>query len=201
MTGWNPRRLLLVSMAVLPLVWRPPASATVYSWKGPDGVLMMSNDPADVPADPQTSVRQFTSKPAPGHAPDAEAPPDFPTATAAALDAYERGFDAGQQSAERQVALAAELARIAAAPPAPAAPIVIEQSLPVVPDVASYYPTPYYPMPYYGSPFGYYQPYSYPFSYPFAVSVVSGRGFAHPRGFGPFFPHGGFTSVRMHGMR
>jgi hypothetical protein len=193
MTGWNPWRLLLVSMAVLPFVWRAPASATVYSWKGPDGVLMMSNDPADVPA--EARVRQFTSTPAPRPAPDVGAPPDTPGATAAALDAYERGFDAGLQSAERQVALAEEVARIAAVPQAPSAPIVIEQAPPIVPAVGSYSPTPYY------SPFGYYSPYSYPFSYPFGVSFVSPRGFAHPRRFGPAFPHGGFTSVRMQGMR
>jgi len=199
MTGWNPRRLVLVSMAVLPFVWHPPASATVYTWKGPDGVLVMSNDPADVPAD-RGPVRQFTSKPAARPAPDAESAADPPSAPAAALDAYERGFDAGQQSAERQVALAVELARIAEPPPAPSAPIVIEQAAPSVPDVASYYPTPYYPMPYY-SPVGYYGPYAYPFASPFLVSVTSRRGFAHPRGVGSFFPHGQFSHIGMTGMR
>jgi len=186
-------------MAVLPLVWHPPASATVYSWRGADGALMMSNDPADVPVD-QGSVRQFTSKPASGPAPDAQSAADPPSAPAVALDAYERGFDAGQQSAERQVALAVELARITAPPLAPAAPIVIEQAPPSVPDVASYYPQPYYPMPYY-SPVGYYGSYGYPFASPFLVSVVSHRGFAHPRGFGSPFPRGGFSHVGMSPMR
>ncbi len=197
MAGWNPRRMVLLSMVMLPLVGHPAAYATVYSWKGTGGVLMMSNDPADVPADQQASAQQFTSKPAPRPAPDLAGAADPPGAAAAALDAYERGFDAGLQASERQVAVAAELVRAAqaAVPQTPPAPIVIEQSPPIAPQAASYYPSPYYG---YG---GYYPPY---FPYGFAVGFVPHRpffpGFRGSR-FGSFFPHGQFSRVSIGRMR
>jgi hypothetical protein len=185
--------MVLAFMVVLLFVSHPVAHATVYSWKGEGGVLMLSNDPADVPEDQHASAQQFTAKPAPRPEPDEQAAPYPPSARAAEVDAYQRGFDAGLAAAEREVALAGELARSlqAAAPPAPPAPIVIEQSAPAIaPDERSYYPPPYYG---YGLP-GYYAPYAFP--YAFAVSFAPHRHFFpgfRGRGFAPFFPHGQFS--------
>lgn len=188
MIGWNSRRVVLAAMVTL-FLWHPVASATVYAWKGEGGVRMLSNDPNDVPPEQQASAEKFTAKPAPRSAPDDAAPPP-PGAGAAAGEAYERGFDAGRESAEHEVALATELARtmVASAPQAPPAPIFIEQPEPaVVPDVASYYPPPYY-----GA--GYYPPYPFPY-YGLGVSVISHRRpFSGGRGhrFTPTIGHGAF---------
>ena len=194
MIGWNPRRFALVSLVVLPLVWHSVAHATVYSWKGADGVLMFSNDPDDVPEDQQATARQFTAKPAPKPV-DAAAAPDPPGANADAFDAYARGFDAGLEVAERQVAFAAEMAR-ATVPQAPPAPIIIEQPPPpMVPAVAPYYAAPYY------GPAGY-APYFFPYGY--GVSVVTSRHFSPGfRGgrFAPSFTRGGFSRIGMGRMR
>ena len=203
MIGWNPRGVLLVSTVGLLFVWHPVAHATVYSWKAESGVLMLSNDPSDVPEDQQSSAQKFTAKPAPRPVPDEEATPP-PSARAAEIDTYQRGFDAGMQAAERQVALAEELARtvLAAVPQTPPAPIVIVQSAPpITPDVAYDYPPPYYGLagPYAPYPFA-----PYPFPYGFAVSFVPHRHFfpgAGGRRFAPFFPHGQFSRAWTGRMR
>jgi hypothetical protein len=196
MIGRNPRRVLLVSMLALLCVSHSVAHATVYSWKGEGGVLMLSNDPKDVPPDQQASVRKFTSTPAPAPAPvadDEDPTVQPPRAGGARVDAYQRGFDAGLEAAERQVALANELARtvLAAIPQTPPAPVVIEQSAPPAAPYGGWYASPYYASPYYG--FGY-PP--YPFLYGFAVSSFPRRHFFpgfRGRRFAPFFPHGGFS--------
>lgn len=132
----------LASVAVLLVFWPFLAHATVYSWRE-GGVLMMSNSPEDVPENKRASVQSFTSKPAPRRARGEEEAPYTPSVEAAALDAYQRGFERGLEAAEREVAFAERLA--ASVPQAPAVPIVIEQSAP---------PTPYYDYPatpYYGA--------------------------------------------------
>jgi hypothetical protein len=170
-------RIVVVVVVGLVLAWQPVARATVYTWKGDGGLLMMSNDPADVPEDQRDSARRFTSKPAPPSQPvvDADVGPD---------DAYSRGFDAGLQAADRQVALAADLGRTIAAsvPQVPPAPVIIEQAAPVPqPDVASYAP------PYYDG----YPPYA-AYGFPYAVvSFPSHRRFdGRGRRFGSSGPHG-----------
>jgi len=195
--------MLLASTVALVFVWHPVAHATVWSWKGEGGVLMLSNDPGDVPTDQRASAHRFTAKPAPGPAPDEAAPPPQPTPDAAQADAYERGFDAGLQAAERQVALAEELAStlLAAVPQTPPAPIVIEQSSPAVPpDVAP--DVDYGGVPPYGGLAGPYVP--YPFPYGFAVGFVSHRHFfpgAQGRRFAPFLRHSQFTRAGIGWMR
>ena len=117
-----------------------------------------------------------------------------------------RGFDAGLQAAEREVALAEELARtvLAAVPQTPPATIVIEQSAPpIAPDVRSGYAPPYYGLagPYGPVPFSY-APYAIP--YAFAVSFVPHRHFlpgVGGRRFVPFFRHGQFSRAWAGRMR
>jgi len=205
MIGQNPGRVLLVSMVALLCVSHSVAQATVYSWKGEGGVLMLSNNPNDVPPDQQASVRKFTSAPAPAPAlvpDDDEASGQPPRGDATRVDAYQRGFDAGLEAGERQVALAAELARtvLASIPQTPPAPVVIEQSAPpAAPYGGCDYGPAYYASPYYG--FGY-PP--YPFLYGFAVSSFPRRHFVsgfHGHRLAPFFPHGGFARARFGRMR
>ena len=205
MIGSNPGRMLLVSTVALLFLRPPVARATVYSWKGEGGVLMLSNDPGDVPEDQQASAQKFTAKPAPRPRPGEEAMLPPMSARTAQADAYQRGFDAGLETAERQVALAEQLARsaLAAVPQPPPATIVIEQASPqIAPDAASGYPPPYYGAPpYYGLPG---PPYAFP--YAFAVSFVPRRHFfpgagAGGRRFVPFFPHGQFSRAWTGRMR
>ena len=197
--GWNPGRMLLVSTVGLLFVWHRVANATIYSWKGEGGVLMLSNDASDVPEDQQASAKKFTAKPAPRPVPADEATPHPPSSKTAQIDAYQRGFDAGLEAAERQVALAEELARtvLAAVPQPPPAPIIIEQSPPpIAPDVGYDYAPPYYGLA------GPYAP--YPFPYAFAVSFVPHRHFfpgGGGRRFVPFFPHGQFSRAWTGRMR
>jgi len=193
--------MLLVSAVGLLVGRQPVAHATIYSWKGEGGVLMLSNDPGDVPEDRQASAQKFTAKPAPPPVPDEGAPPHLAGARAAQIDAYQRGFDAGLEAAERQVALAEEFARtvLAAVPRTPPATIIIEQSAPPIePDVAMGYAPPYYGL---GGP---YAPYPYPFPAAFAVSFGPHRRFfpgAPGRRFAPFFQHGQFSRVWTGRMR
>jgi hypothetical protein len=158
---------------------------------------MLSNDPSDVPEEQQASAQKFTAKPAPRSVPGEQAAPRPPSAEGAEVDAYQRGFDAGLESAEREVALAEELARALPAAVPQAAPIVIEQPAPpAAPNVASYYAPPYYGLG------GYYAPYAFP--YAFAVNFVPHRQFfpgARGRRFAPFFPHGHFSHAWTGGMR
>ena len=144
------RSAALVGLLVLSPVL---AHATVYSWRSDDGVLMVSNNPEDVPEDKRASARTFTSKPAPKPVRDEEAA----SGAAAALDAYQRGFERGLEAAERQVEFAERLA--AAIPQAAPVPIVIQQPAPAAPydeypgydNPAAFYPYPPYVLGY--SPF------------------------------------------------
>src|SRR5438876_9734917 len=122
------RRMACASIAgLLFVLWPVVAQATVYSWRGEGGVLMMSNDPEDVPEDKRASVQTFTSKPAPKRARQEEAPPDARSGEAA-LDAYERGFERGRRAAEREVAFAERLS--SSVPQAPPVPIIIQRLTP-----------------------------------------------------------------------
>src|SRR5262245_40147314 len=212
MIGASPRRVPLAFMVGLLVLWPPLARATVYSWRGEGGVIMLSNDPGDVPEDQRASAQTYTAKPAPRRPPE-EAAPSYPTgAETAQLDAYQRGFEQGLQIAERQVAFAEELARtiLAAVPQAQPAPIVIQQPAP--PEM------PYGASPYFGAPYGpagLYPPYL--FGAPFGFGGVGGFGgrfVRHPfffpgqrffpgHRFGTFFPHGhiGFSRMAMGRMR
>ena len=191
----------------------PAAHATVYSWKGEGGVRIMSNDPDDVPKDQQGAAEQYTAKAGPKPAPAEDASSDALGADVGPGDPYRRGFDAGLQAADREVALAGELAPsiLASVPRTPPPPTIIYQyqaAPPVAPQMAYGYPPPY---PYYGvgAPYG-----SYPFGYPFLVTVESGRhafrhGFQGARGRpypnGPFspvaYPNGPFSRFGTGRMR
>ncbi|MGE0679957.1 MAG: DUF4124 domain-containing protein, partial [Candidatus Binatia bacterium] len=129
------------------------AQATVYGWKGEDGVWRLSNDPEAVPDAYRASARQFTSKLAGRSAPTPAEPvlstESITTPVNLQIDAYERGLERGLQSAERQVALAGELARnMLAAAPRPSPPrIIIQQPGPtIIREVSPAYDT----LPFYG---------------------------------------------------
>ena len=139
------------SVAGLLVVWPVLAHATIYSWKGDGGVLMVSNNPEDVPEDKRASVQTFTSKPAPKRVRKEEATPDTSKGEAEAFEAYQRGFERGLQAAERQIAFAQRFA--ASVPQAPPISIVIEQPAPPAPGYD--YPAPSY-APYAPYPLGYY---------------------------------------------
>ncbi len=174
----------------------PAARATVYGWKGAGGLIMMSNDPADVPSDQQASAWKFTAKAPPDPPPAIATSSPAPRADPSPADAYQRGFESGLQAAERQVALAEVAARtvLAGIPQqAPPAPTIVIAQPPA--------PQPVYGAPYYGSPYdavGWGYPpylYSYPFPSAFGVTFVSRRRFVsgvHGHRFAGGFPHGGF---------
>ena len=189
MRSGNSRWMLPAALiGLLFVLWTLPAGATVYSWKGEGGVLTVSNDPRDVPEERRASVRTFTAKRAPRRPPQ-EAPAPDPSGTESApLDAYERGYQHGLEAAERQVALAEELARtiLAAVPQTPPAPIVITQ-----PASPAYSPYGDYAAPY-NYPYAPYAPYVFGFPFAFGERFVLHRRFfpdAGGRRFGPFFPH------------
>ena len=189
MTGVNVRRVRVASLAALLVLWPVLAHATVYSWRGEGGVLMVSNNPEDVPEDKRASVQTFTSKPAPKPARQEDA--TLATRSEeAALDAYERGFERGLRAAEREVAFAQRLA--ASIPQAPPVPIIIEQPAP--PAVYDDYPAPaaFYD-PYTYGPYPPYPPYPlgyYTFGFGGRFGPhrhVFGGTRAHRRGFGGSF--------------
>jgi len=199
MIAGNPRWMPPALVWTLFVLWPLPAGATVYSWKGEGGVLTLSNDPRDVPEEQRASVRTFTARRAPRRLSQEAATPDPPSAESAPLDAYERGYQHGMEAAERQVALAEELARtiLAAVPQTPPAPIVIAPPAPPSDQYSSY--------PNYGLPY-YYGPYS-PFLFGSTVAFV-GRFAPHRhffpgagRRFGPFSPHGHGMLSRTPRMR
>jgi uncharacterized protein DUF4124 len=166
MIGVKARGVRAAALAGLLVLSPALARATVYSWKGDDGVLMVSNNPEDVPEDKRASVRSFTSKPAPKRAREEEEAAAAASGEAAAFDAYQRGFERGLEAAEREVAFAERLA--ASIPQAPPVPIVIAQPAAPAPyDDYSDYSTPYsnYPPPFYAA----YAP------YPFFTVGVAGR--------------------------
>src|SRR5438876_2986148 len=154
------RRMACASIAgLLFVLWPVVAQATVYSWRGEGGVLMMSNDPQDVPEDKRASVQTFTSKPAPKAAPEEEEVPYPPREESARFNAYQRGFEHGLEAAEREAAFAERLAlaALAAVPQVPPAPIVIEQPTPPI-------------MPYTASPYDDYGPAFYGLYAPYPPS-------------------------------
>jgi hypothetical protein len=194
-----------------------PAQATVYGWKGEDGVWRLSNDLEAVPDAQRASAQKFTSKLAGRNASVAVEPPLSTEPTTAPVNlqmsAYERGLERGLQSAERQVALAGELARnILAAVPRPSPPrIIIQQPGPtIIREVSpNYYTPPFYAFlsPYasfnWGPPYGYGYPYGFrrlvPHSHFFPSSRRSLRARRTGLFFSPtfraqhgelFFPHG-----------
>jgi hypothetical protein len=150
-----------------------PAQATVYGWKGEDGVWRLSNDLEDVPDAQRAATQKFTSKLA-GRGVDGLAEPPLSTEPTTEpvnlqMSAYERGLERGLQSAERQVALAGELARnILAAVPRPSPPrIIIQQPGPtIIREVSPAYDT----LPFYGflSPYASFNwglPYGYSYGF------------------------------------
>lgn len=195
--------LLPVALLVSILCCASTAHATVYSWRDEHGKLHFCNDQEDVPEAHRPVAKTFKSKLA------TQNPVDVPPVTAApapstepdTISAYERGLERGLQTAERQVALAGELARtlLAAAqppppPPAPAQIIIVQQPAPIVRYVSSEraYAPPYY---------GYIAPYStygFPYNDTHAYGFGRGRLIRHShffpgarrRGPGLYFPYG-----------
>ena len=180
-----------------------PAHATVYGWKGAGGVVMLSNDPADVPEAQRASAKTFTSKLAGKSVPEGAVTPPPPSPAAERVSDYERGLESGLRTAERQAALAGELARtvLAAVPPAPPTRIIIQQS---APPIVRYASPDYYAPPFYGF-IGPYMPYSFgfgaPYGFGYAYGFGGGRFVPHSHFFpgtrgrrtGLFFPHGHFS--------
>lgn len=136
----------------------------------------LTNDPEAVPDAHRASAQKFTSKKLASRSaavPGESAPPPEPITTPGnlQLSAYERGLERGLQSAERQAALAGDLARnILAAVPPPSPPrIIIQQAGPtIIREVSpSYYPQPFYGFlsPYasfhWGLPYGHVYPYGF----------------------------------------
>ncbi len=187
-----------VVLSIYTIIFFLPAltSASVYSWKSADGVLVLSNDLEDVPEHQRKTVKKFTSKFAGKSIPVEVALPPLPSAEANVTSAYERGLERGLETAERQVAMAGELARtvLAAVPPAPPTRIVIQQSAPIV-----RYVSPDYHFPFYGS-IGPYAPY-FPYGSSYAYGFGRGRLVRHSHFFpgtrgrhrGLFFPRGHFS--------
>ena len=201
MRGRNVRKPSVVfSLGFMLFCSAPFGHATVYSWKGESGALNLSNDLDEVPEAQRTSAQQFTAKLAGKSAPEAAVPLAPPTPEATLLSLYERGLDRGLQTAERQVALAGELARsvLSAMPQAPPTRIIIQQSAPTIVHHVS---PGYSGSPFYGfiGPSMPYSPYGYGFGY--AYGFRHGRFVPHSHFFpgtrgrrtGIFFPHGHFS--------
>lgn len=204
-------RMPLGLVAILLLALLPgQVNATVYGWKGAGGVLHLSNDPEEVPDPATETVTEYTSKLAQKAAKKAEAasPPanvSSDTDERERLSAYERGLERGLASAEKQVRMAADLARsvLTAAPqPLPQQPvqIVIQQAAPVVRHVSPAYNTPFYgfigpytPHSYFGHYSGHFGGYSYGFRqgrFPRHSHFSPGRRRGRP---GIYFPRGHFS--------
>jgi hypothetical protein len=166
--------------------------AAVYSWRDEKGRLHFCNDQEEIPEAYRASARMFKSKfaaPSPvevsvtSPSPNTEVPVTAPSPSTepVAISAYERGLERGFQAAERQVALAGELARtlLAAAPAPPSPPpsppqvIIIQQPATVVRHVSPG-PTASYAPPFYGfiAPYSTYYGFPYSFTYPYGF----GRG-------------------------
>jgi hypothetical protein len=196
MSGMSTRQGQVGLFAWAVILFLPAVTfATVYSWKSEEGVLVLSNDLEDVPGHHRETVKKFTSKFAGKSLPvEVISPP--PSVEATMTSAYERGLERGLETAERQVAIAGELARtvLAAVPPAPPTRIVIQQSAPIV-----RYVSPGYDLPFYGF-IGPYAPY-FPYGFSYAYGFGRGRLVRHSHFFpgtrgrhrGLFFPRGHFS--------
>src|SRR5215204_4533602 len=99
--------ILLLSV----LLCASSARATVYSWRDEDGRLQFCNDQEEVPEAHRTSAKTFKSKFVAQNPVEVPVTAPTPSAEPVAISAYERGLEHGLQTAERQVALAEELAR------------------------------------------------------------------------------------------
>jgi hypothetical protein len=199
MSGWNFCKLpTALSVGLMLLLSSAPVHATVYGWKSGKGILNLGNDLDDVPEAQRAAAEKFTSKLAGKSAPEGTVPLAPPDSEAGPMSGYERGLERGLQTAERQVALAGELARtvLTAMPPAPPMRIIIQQPAPTIVRYAS--PT-YYAPPFYGF-IGPYMPYS-PYGFGYAYGFGYGRFVPHSHFFpgtrgvrtGLFFPHGHFS--------
>lgn len=197
MAGGTLQNIQVMVLIGLMLVSVPWAHATVYGWRGEGGVLMLSNDPEEVPEAQRTTAKKFTSKLAGKIVPAEMAPPG---PEAGAISAYERGLERGLQTAERQVALAGELARtvLTAVRPAPPTRIIIQQpAAPLVRYVSPGYPPPFYGFigPYLPYPFVFPYTFGYPYGFGYGRFVPHSHFFPGTRGRhrGVFFPHGHFS--------
>ena len=127
--------------------------ATVYSWRDENGKLHFCNDQEEVPEAHRTSAKTFKSKLAAQNPVEVPVTAPAPSAEPVAISAYERGLERGLQAAERQVALAGELARtlLAAAPQPPPSLTSANHHCPTPTPVVRYVsPEPAYAPPYYG---------------------------------------------------
>ncbi|NOT56633.1 MAG: DUF4124 domain-containing protein [Deltaproteobacteria bacterium] len=178
------------------------AHATVYSWRDEHGKLHFCNAEDEVPEAHRPVAKTFKSRLAASTPVATPETAPAPSATPDPISAYERGLERGLQTAERQVALAGELARtlLAAAqppppPPAPPQIIIVQQPAPIVRYVS---PEPAYAPPYYG----YIGPYAtasgFPYNDTYAYGFGRGRLIRHShffpgarrRGPGLYFPYG-----------
>jgi len=173
--------------------WASLAQATVYRWKGEGGVWHLSNDLEAVPEAQRTAAQKFTSKLAGKSASVATEPAPSPDPTTTPMNfqmsAYERGLAQGLQAAERQVALAGELARtiLTAVPRTPPPRIIIQQPGPTIIREVSY---DYYAPPHHG------------FIGPYAPSFWGapyGHGYAY--GFRRLVPHSHFFPGSRRSLR
>lgn len=200
-------KLMAFVLGVMVVLCASRAHATVYGWKGEGGVWHFSNDLDAVPEAQRASAKQFISKTTASApvAPPEQGTPTTDSVTAVAnpqIQAYERGLELGLQTAERQVALAGELARtvLAAAPRTPPTRIIIQQPGPTI---VRYVTPDYYPSPYYGFVGPYAPPFGWGVSsrFPYAYSFRYGRLVPHSHFFpgvrgrqrGLFFPSGHFS--------
>lgn len=195
---------ILVTLLVGVLFFAASTHATVYSWRDEKGRLHFCNDQDEVPETHRAVAQTFKSKLTTQN--QEEVPVTAPSSSAepVAISAYERGLEHGLQAAERQVALAGELARtlLAAAPapppppPSPPQVIIIQQPATVVryvsPEPITYAP------PFYGfiAPYSTYYGFPYGLTYPYGFG--QGRLVRHSHFFpgarrrraGLYFPYG-----------
>ncbi|MGE0822307.1 MAG: DUF4124 domain-containing protein [Candidatus Binatia bacterium] len=193
-------RLLFVGSLILtaPAV----SSATVFGWTEEEGVRHFTNDPEAVPEAHRPSVQQFTSKLAAKPSTTDMPSPSPVLPGLPAYNAYERGLEHGLELAERQVALASEMARsiLQAAPPVPPPPMIIIQQQPA--PIIRYVDrepgwSPYYGFlaPYTSLYWGGYYPSSYPYGFRSGRLIPHSHFFPGTRGGhrGLFFPYGHFS--------
>ena len=210
-------KLFSIPVTLLVVIFFLAAStrAAVYSWRDEKGRLHFNNDQEEIPEAYRASARTFKSKfaaPSPvevsvtSPSPNTEVPVPTPSpgAEPVTISTYERGLEQGLRAAERQVALAGELARtlLAAAPapppppPSPPQVIIIQQPATVVRHVSPGPPA--YAPPFYGfiAPYSTYYGFPYSFTYPYGFG--RGRFVPHSHFFpgarrrraGLYFPYG-----------
>jgi hypothetical protein len=178
---------LLGALLISVLFFSASTHATVYSWRDEKGRLHFCNDQDDVPEAHRASAKTFKSRLAAPSPIEVAVPSPPANSEPVAISTYERGLERGLQAAERQVALAGELARtllaavpVSPPPPSPPQVIIIQQPAAVVRYVSSE-PSPYVP-PFYGfiAPHSTYYGFPYNLTYPYGF------------GRGRFIPHSHF---------